>query len=67
MQQQPHLVMDRQRCLLVDRNSLEFTKKFVPPMSSQIAMAAYQNKNGFRITCKPFTVFKNVQDYHKAQ
>lgn len=65
IQQPPQFVMDRQRCLLVDRNSLEFSKKFVPPMKSQIAMAAYQNKNGFRITCKPFTVFKNLAEINK--
>ena len=62
----PPFVTDRQRCLLVDKNSLDFTKKFVPPANSQIAMAAYQNKNGFRITCRPFTVFKNPKMAGKA-
>ena len=53
--------------MLVDKNSLDFAKKFVPPANSQLAMAAYQNKNGFRITCRPFTVFKNPKMGGQAQ
>ena len=30
-------------------------------------MAAYNNKNGFRIQCKPFTAFKNFTDFNKPQ
>lgn len=29
-------------------------------------MAAFQNKNGFRITCKPFTVFRNLAQFYDS-
>ena len=51
----PSYVKERLQCLLVDKKSLDFSRDFVP--STKSALAAQLNKNGFKISCKPFQVF----------
>ena len=46
------------KCLLVDKYSLDFSKPFNPPNKSALALAAMQNKNGCRISSKPFIAFQ---------
>lgn len=54
--QLPDYVKERLRCILVDKKSLDFQREFVP--STKSSFASQLNKNGFRITNKPFTVFR---------
>ena len=39
----------RQQCIIVDNNTMDFSKPFNPPNKSQLAKAAFSGLNGTRI------------------